>query len=135
MVSGLRWRRVPPARATERWTFIQRSNGIPDAIVVIDGTDDGRKVVIANEAARQYLDKQDDGTALTYVTSQYTRARTAPVTLTLARREWRLTELETQAQVAFNSVLRNEPVDVTCLRDQASQLRQQLDALNNALAV
>ncbi len=133
MVSGLRWRRTPPARPSESWSFIHRSDGNPDAVVTIDGTDDQHKVVIANDAGRQYLDRVDDGTALTAITHRYTQAREAPVALTLNRQQWRLTQLEGEAQAALRGVLAGENVDLSVLTRSVHTMRQQVDLLATTL--
>lgn len=135
MVSGLRWRRSLPSQSNDRWTYVHRQDGNPDPVVTLDGTNDHCKVVVANDAARAYLDQVDEGAALTYITSRYSLARQQPITLTLARRQWRLTELEQQAQAALAGVLKDEDVDLSGLRDQTRDLRQRLDALNDALTV
>ncbi len=134
MVTGLRWRRMPPARPSESWSFIHRSDGNPDAVVTIDGTDDQHKVVIANDAGRHYLDRVDDGTALTTITNRYTQAREAPVALTLNRQQWRLTQLEGEAQAALRGVLDgDENVDLSDLTTSVHAMRQQLDLLDTTL--
>jgi hypothetical protein len=133
VVSGLKWRKTLPSQPTQRWTFVHQPSGNPDPVVTLDGTNDQCKVVIANDAARVYLDTVDDGAALTFITSRYTPARQRPITLTLARREWRLTELERQAQAALADVLQGDGADLARLRAQTLDMRRQLDALNDTL--
>lgn len=136
MVAGIRWRRALPKRATRAWTFLHSPDGLADAVVVIDGTDDDAKFVAANDAARNYLDRVDDGQALTQITARYTDARQAPVSLTLARQQWRLNELEDQVRAALDSVLADEgDVDLTTLSAQTQELRERLDAMHASLAL
>lgn len=136
MVTGIRWRSRPPSKAQDVWHFIHRSDlgAVADAVVTIDATNDNCKTVTANDAARTYLDKVDDGTALTSITMRYTDAREVPVTLTLNRREWRLSDLESRTDAAFQSALRSEaPDELDVLLSQAQDMRRQLDNLEAAL--
>lgn len=136
MVTGIRWRTRPPSNTQDVWHFIHRSDlgAVADAVVTIDATNDDCKTVTANDAARSYLDKTDDGSALTFIMSRYTDARQAPVTLTLDRREWRLSDLENQADEAFQSALRSETPDgLDDLLNQTQDMRRQLDELHAAL--
>lgn len=134
MVEGIRWQRKLPMCASDTWAFLHRPNGLQDAVVTIDATNDQMKYVAANDAARAYLDQVDDGSALTQITRRYTDAREQPVSLTLARRGWRLSELEDEVQDALDLVLSQQNVDLGPLCRRTHELRRRLDGVSASLA-
>lgn len=137
MPAGIRWRKSRPSKPSERWTFVHLSDkgANPDAVVTIDGTDPQRSVVIANDAARAYLDTED-GVALTRIISQYSQAREAPQTLTLARGNWKLAVLEADAKALLQHALDGNTPDhdaTTVLQARITKMRDQIDRIEYAL--